>query len=192
MAQRNKIVSNAIDNGVLSVTYYTPPVPDESQTIRGTTQIDFTDNRLPADVMQNLAAVGFAHVLSTRLANGTHRGEVAELARVLYHEMGERRWSPKGVKTGKEPSALIRAIAEVMHTPVEVIATDFAHRLVMTPAGEPYVDKRGRTRRYFNKPMQDKLARDPRIAPVLARLEGTRKQRPVSIVSDIFPQASDA
>ena len=190
MAKRNKVVSNAINKGILTITYYTPPSP-EGQTAAGSLQVDFTENQLPIDVMQNLAAVGFTHVLSMRLANDTHHVEVSEVARTLHQEMAEKQWSPKGAQASKEPSALIRAIAEVMHTSVETISHDFEHRLVMTGTGEPYVDKRGRKRKFFSKPMQDRLARDPRIAPVLARLEGTKRQRPASIISDVFPAAGE-
>jgi hypothetical protein len=76
-----------------------------------------------------------------------------------------------------EPDDIVLAMAEATGRPVHVIQQDIDERIQKDASGNPIRDKKGRTRKFFTKAVLDKLAQDPRVAPIMARLAKERADK---------------
>jgi hypothetical protein len=76
-----------------------------------------------------------------------------------------------------EPDDIVLAMAEATGRPVHVIQKDIDERIQKDASGNPIRDKKGRTRKFFTQAVLDKLAQDPRVAPIMARLAKERADK---------------
>jgi hypothetical protein len=171
---RTKIASAAIDNGNVTISYYSDPA-NGPQTIAGTVTIDIRDFSTPT--IYDLAATGFAATASTYYQRGKAHPDVPAIATRLHEQLKTGKWHPGKAALVSEPTDLMRALAEATGTPVATVEAAFKDRMVTLPDGSLYRDARGHTRRYFDRAMQMQIAQDPKVAPILSRLIRERLAR---------------
>jgi hypothetical protein len=180
--KRIKIATGAIEGSVLTLRCYDAPHDDGSnQTVIETLVYDVAE--LPVPVQAQLCALGLNRQIEQRYNRGGDTfPAVPAIAARVWASMKDGTWQLGRVASESEPSDLELALAEVTNTPIHVVQQRFEEDVVRYPTGhphegEPILDAKGRTRRYFDKQMQARLAEQPRVKLVLARLAQERAKR---------------
>jgi hypothetical protein len=163
-APRTRISHATITDGTCTISWYSPPGPEgQLQTVAGSRQF----------------AVGFNTICSKsyqQVADNTHP-DVQAIALATYRDMEQGRWKPGRSATPSEPPDIVCALAEATGTPIDKVEDEVRNRMKQLASGELYRDSAGRTHRYYDKEMQARLAADPRVAPIMARLASEKARR---------------
>jgi hypothetical protein len=177
MTTRTKIASQSIEGSVLTLSHYGEADESGKQHVAGTVTYDLAMPHLELSMVQTLAAVGLGTVIASRYnrANITDP-DVPAIATSVWEAVCNGTWSPGRKESEAEASDLETALAEVTGTPVHVIQQHFAEDMQKDTAGNLIRTKNGKTLRLFNKSYQARLAADPEVAVVLARMEREKAQ----------------
>lgn len=212
---RTRIATQLIENGVLTLSLYGEA--DESGTQHITDTIAYNLHDLCPDtaltsVCLNLMARGFGREWEGRYNRANlDSPDVRAIGSALWAECVDGKWTPGRVKDSEaEPTDLQLALAEVFGTPVHLIQQQFEEYMQGRTADGRIVPshfegatliktKANKTLRYFNKATCDQLAKEPRVAAVLAKLERERAQKRIadakrapaqSLATSLFGQAA--
>lgn len=172
--KRTKVVSTSIDTGRATLECFSNPAEGPQHT---TDTLIYDMANLNGPTLLNLAAYGFCAVAAQRYQRSAKDGhpDVARTAQELYNEMVAGDWHPgKRDTASREPTDLMKAIAEATSTPLHVVQHEFETRMVVLNDGTLYTDKAGKPRHFFSASIQKEIAADPAIAPILARLDQER------------------
>jgi hypothetical protein len=174
--KRTKIATTAIADGVCEMRCWSDPAQGE-QRVTDTLRYDMRD--IPAPMLHDLAAYGFAAVAGNRYQREQAHPDVPLVANTLFAELQAGDWRPGKRDTGEgsEPTDLMLAIAEATSQPVHLVQERFETEMVKLNDGTLYRDSLGKPRRFFSAAVQRQLAADPAIAPILARLTQERAHR---------------
>lgn len=165
---KRKIATSRLVDSTLDV--FGPPAADGKQSVAFSYPIDPSKWTEP---MRNLAAIyGFIQFASNTYnrIDDPSPANVRAVLDKLSASLADGTFEPGRHGVMGEPDLLTRAIAEATGTDVLVMQADIADRLVLDGDGNPVVDKRGRNKRVFTKAVLENIARDPKVAPILARL----------------------
>lgn len=181
MADKRKLTRirlTGIADGIASFNIYSPHFDAEGkQTVDR--QKTFNYAALHDSLIPTLALQGVASALSNR-HNRLDEWTPAIISDVfdkLVAELSDGTWTPGRTWDEREPTDLELAVAEATGQDIAAVMRDFDERIVLNADGTPKLDKRGHKSRVFTKTMQDNLAKDPAIRPILARLADERAKR---------------
>lgn len=194
MATRTKIVSANFDDHTLRV--WDAPNADGDQQVHSLYSPE--TGKFPEDIQATLRFIGFQSVASnfyTRLDNASPENVRAVLDKVAA-SMADGTWEPGRQFAASEPTDIELAIAEAKNLPVHVVQEDIETRMKLGTDGQPERDQRGRTKRVFTKKVLDAIAKDPKIAPILARIaqeraRAVRKDGQDTGLLDMFASSSE-
>lgn len=130
---------------------------------------------------------GFHAVASnayTRMDNPTPGG-VLQVFNKLAASIADGSWSPGRALGEKEPTDVVLAIAEATGQTVDAVQTRIDTELVRLPSGAPKLSSNGRTQRVFTDTMLANIAKDPKVAPIMARLARERADKMAKAAKDI-------
>lgn len=179
MPTRTKIASQSITDAVLVLSCYGPPDEGGKQHIVDT--LNFNLHGLASDMLETLAAVGLGRIIEGRYNRANlDNPDVPAIARAIWESIAAGEWAPGHRDSESEPTDLQVALAEVTGTPVHVIQQHFDEDMQKDSAGNLIRTKAGKTLRLFNKAYQARLAADPEVAVVLARIEREKAQRRIA------------
>lgn len=180
MSTRRKTVSATIneDNNAVAFKIYTRPDDAGNQSVAETVNVSLAD--ISKRYHNYFTLLGFNTLFSNRY-NRLDNPDAAEV-RKCYDEFATAifngTWEPGTRAVGdSEPDDIVVAIAEATGQPVHVIQDRIDNELQKNEDGTPRVDKRGRNMRVFNAAMLAKIADDPKVKPILARLSAERAKR---------------
>lgn len=186
---RLKIVSADLSASPPSFNIYGPDRDASGkQTVASTYHLDLDavfhgDARMIAlFVTQGFHAV--ASNAYTRMDNPTPEG-VLQVFEKLAASIKDGTWSPGRSLGEKEPTDIVLAIAEATGQTVDAVQTRIDTELVRLPNGEPKLSSNGRTQRVFTDTMLSNIAKDPKVAPIMARLARERADKMAKAAKDI-------
>jgi hypothetical protein len=176
---KRKIARTKIEDGAAEFMLYGAPNDDGEQTIDRT--LAFDPNDINPAIVNSVLAMGFAAAFQNQYQklrdSDVDPDATADLFNKLLAAMKDGSWSPGRSFDEGEPDDIVLALAEATGRPVHVIAEEIETRMVKDNDGNLVRDKRGRTRRFFNAKMLENLGRDPKVAPIMARLAKERAER---------------
>lgn len=178
MAKR-KIARSTIADGKAVFTIFGAPNDDGEQLPAAKLAFDPTD--VHADVLGNLISMGFAAAFQS--AYQRFRDEdvdpaaTSDLFDKLLASVKDGSWQPGRAVGEDEPDDIVLALAEATGRPIHIVQEDIEGRMKKDAAGNLIRDKRGRTRRFFDAKMLEALGKDPKVAPIMARLAKERAER---------------
>lgn len=183
MATRIKIATQRIEGSVLNLEIYGPEGEDGKQHVTKMVTFDFeklTDGRVPT--LLSLAAVGFGRVVESRYNRANVEDpDVEAIALATWASVEKGEWQPgRRESDGSEPTDLQLALAEVTGVPIHVIQQRFDEDMQRDAQGNVVKTSNGKTLRLFNKAYQARLAAEPEVAVVLARIEREKAQRRIA------------
>lgn len=175
--KRKRFVSTKIENGVATFNLFGPPNEDGEQTIDR--KVEFTPSVVADAIRDNVLCQGFATIYANayQSMDEVDPATAEELFNKVLAAVREGTWQPGRSYDAGEPDDIVVALAEATGRPIHLIQQDVDERIQKDASGQPIRDKKGRTRKFFNKAMLEKLARDPKVSPIMARLAKERAER---------------
>lgn len=178
MAKR-KIARSTIADGKATFTIFGAPNDDGEQLAAAKLAFDPAD--VHADVVGNLISMGFAAAFQSAYQRfrdeDVDASATADLFDKLLATVKDGSWTPGRAVGEDEPDDIVLALAEATGRPVHVVQEDVESRMKKDNAGNLIRDKRGRTRRFFDAKMLEALGKDPKVAPIMARLAKERAEK---------------
>lgn len=180
MSTRRKTVSATINEDNTAVTFklYTRPDDAGNQSVAETVSVTLDD--IAPRYRDYFILLGFNTLFSNRY-NRLDNPDATDTCKCFddfASAVRDGTWEPGTRAVGdSEPDDIVVAIAEATGQPVHVIQDRIDNELQKNPDGTPRVDKRGRNMRVFNAAMLAKIADDPKVKPILARLSAERAKR---------------
>lgn len=142
--------------------------------------LTFNATSIPQERVNWFALYGIQQILSNRwnrLDEDATPADVRSALAEIIDAIADNTWTPGRTFAEREPTDLELAVAEATGLPVSQIMDDFENKVQLDEHGEPKLDKRGRKMRVFTQRMQDALANDAKIKPILARIVAERAKR---------------
>jgi hypothetical protein len=175
--KRKRFVSTKIENGVATFNLFGPPNEDGEQTVDRTAT--FHPAVVAETIRDNVICQGFATIFANayQSMSDVDPAEAEKLFNRVLDAVKEGTWTPGRSYDAGEPDDIVVAMAEATGRPVHVIQNDIDERIQKDAEGKPIRDKKGRTRKFFTQAVLAKLAQDPRVAPIMARLAKERADR---------------
>lgn len=178
--KRRRIVSTDFSGLPTFNIHAASPAADGTYPVAGTYILDvptvFADRTA---LLHTFAAMGFASVAQnfyTKL-DETTPDTVRAVFDNLAKSITDGSWSPGRSLTQSEPDDIVLAIAEATGQPWQDVQKRVDEEIVRDADGNAITDKGGRTRRVFTKSLLDNIAKDPQVAPIMARLAKERADR---------------
>jgi hypothetical protein len=175
--KRKRFVSTKIENGVATFNLFGPPNEDGEQTVDRA--VTFNPGVVADTIRDNVICQGFATIFANayQSMSDVDPAEAEKLFNRVLDAVKDGTWTPGRSYDAGEPDDIVLAMAEATGRPVHVIQQDIDERIQKDASGNPIRDKKGRTRKFFTKAVLDKLAQDPRVAPIMARLAKERADK---------------
>lgn len=175
--KRKRFVSTKIENGIATFNLFGPPNEDGEQTVDR--KVEFNPSAVADAIRDNVICQGFATIYANayQSMSDVDPAEAEKLFQRVLDAVKDGIWTPGRSYDAGEPDDIVIAMAEATGRPVHIIQQDIDERIQKDAQGNPIRDKKGRTRKFFTKAVLDKLAQDPRVAPIMARLAKERADK---------------
>jgi hypothetical protein len=175
--KRKRFVSTKIENGVATFNLFGPPNEDGEQTVDRTATFHPASSPRPSATTSSAKASPRSSRTHIKACPTSIRPKPRSCSIAFSTPSKKAHGHRADLTMPANRTTSFVAMAEATGRPVHVIQNDIDERIQKDAEGNPIRDKKGRTRKFFTQAVLAKLAQDPRVAPIMARLAKERADR---------------